>query len=369
MQLARTPKNIEISITANCNLHCKYCYHFSSTNEVPDLPTQEWLTFFQELNRLAVMDVGLCGGEPFYRKDLKEIIEGIVKNRMRFNILSNGTLITDEMAAYLASTKRCNHVQVSIDGAIPTAHEAMRGEGTLRRALEGIRLLQRNKVNVAVRVTIHRKNVYDLAGVAKLLLEELKLPSFSTNSAMYMGLCRQNKEQVQLTAQERVIAMQSLLELNKKYRGRINAQAGPLTEAKMWLEMERARRAGSESLPNCGHLTSCGGVMSKIGVRSDGMIIPCAQISHIELGRINKDSLLEIWQNHPELNRLRQRRAIPLSEFRHCKDCEYINYCRGGCPAVAHALSGKENCPSPDSCLKAFLEAGGQLPDESLLAA
>jgi organic radical activating enzyme len=53
------------------------------------------------------MNVTLQGGEPFYRKDLNELVGGIVENRMRFNILSNGTLITDEMAALLASTGRC----------------------------------------------------------------------------------------------------------------------------------------------------------------------------------------------------------------------------------------------------------------------
>jgi SynChlorMet cassette radical SAM/SPASM protein ScmE len=310
------------------------------------------------------MDVCLCGGEPFFRKDLKEIIEGIAANRMRFGILSNGTLITDDFAAFLASTHRCNTVQVSIDGSIPTTHDSMRGEGTFRRALEGINTLRKNRVSVAVRVTIHRKNVRDLEGIAKLLLEEIGLPGFSTNSAGYQGLCRKNKEQVQLTAEERMIAMDSLLKLNRKYNGRISATAGPLAEARAWCAMEKARRDGSSVMAECGHLTSCGGVMAKMAVRSDGIMIPCAQISHIELGRINKDSLEHVWQNHPELKRLRERRGIPLNEFDHCKGCIYIDYCRGGCPALAWAFSGKENCPSPDSCLKHFLEDGGRLPDE-----
>jgi MoaA/NifB/PqqE/SkfB family radical SAM enzyme len=88
-----------------------------------DLSKEEWLQFFEELNRCAVMNVTLQGGEPFCRKDLPELVEGIVRNRMRFNILSNGTLITDEMAAFLASTGRCNGVQVSIDGSVPTTHD------------------------------------------------------------------------------------------------------------------------------------------------------------------------------------------------------------------------------------------------------
>ena len=75
-----------------CNLRCLYCSHFSSAGDVEsDLPAAEWTQFFEELNRCAVLDVTLCGGEPFLRKDLRELIESIVANRMRFSILTNGT--------------------------------------------------------------------------------------------------------------------------------------------------------------------------------------------------------------------------------------------------------------------------------------
>ena len=57
---------------------------------------------------------------------------------MRFDILSNGTLITDEMAAFLASTGRCDGIQVSIDGSIPMTHDVFRGEGNFLKAIRGI---------------------------------------------------------------------------------------------------------------------------------------------------------------------------------------------------------------------------------------
>jgi SynChlorMet cassette radical SAM/SPASM protein ScmE len=158
--------------------------------------------------------------------------------------------------------------------------------------------------------------------------------------------------------------METLLELNRKYDGRISAAAGPLAEARAWLAMEEARQEGKESIPGRGYLTSCGGPMNKIAVRADGVMVPCGQISHIELGRINQDNLREVWQNHPELKRLRERRNIPLSDFEFCRACDYINYCTGNCPALAYTLLGDENHPSPDACLKRFLEEGGRLPDE-----
>jgi len=369
MKLINTPRNLDLEITNGCNLRCEYCSHFTSGGDVDhDLPKEEWLKFFEELNECAVLDVTISGGEPFFRKDLKELIDGIVRNRMRFGILSNGTLIDDEMSEFLASTGRCNSVQVSIDGSIPTTHDSFRGKGNFAKAVNGIKSLQKYGINVAIRVTIHRNNVNELNDIAKFLLEDMGLPGFSTNSASYMGLCRQNAEQVQLTAEERNLAIETLLRLNKEYKGRISAAAGPLAEGRAWLEMEKARREEREPMPNKGYLTGCGGFFSKLAVRADGIITPCGQMGHVELGRINQDSIKEIWQNHPELKRLRERREIPLSDFDFCKGCEYINYCTGSCPALAHTIIGIDNHPSPDACLRQFFENGGRLPDESLLS-
>ncbi|MBW1784524.1 MAG: SynChlorMet cassette radical SAM/SPASM protein ScmE [Deltaproteobacteria bacterium] len=368
MKILRSPLSANLTITNRCNLRCTYCSHFTSSGDVgKDLPGEEWLRFFEELNRCAVMKVTLSGGEPFYREDLKEIVEGIIRNRMRFNILSNGTLITDEMAAFMASTGRCNGVQISIDGSVPVTHEAFRGKGTFYRAVRGIRFLQKRDVPVQVRVTIHRKNIDDLDGIAELLLEEIGLPGFSTNAASYMGLCRQNSEMVQLTPEERSVAMEKLLRLNSRYKDRIRATAGPLADARNWLMMEEARRQEKAGRFGAGRLSGCNGPMTSIDVRADGIMVPCIQMSHIELGRINKDDLKKVWQHHPELKRLRSRINIPLSNFEFCEGCDYIDYCTGNCPALAYETVGQENHPSPDSCLRHFLDQGGRLPDADLL--
>jgi len=183
-----------------------------------------------------------------------------------------------------------------------------------------------------------------------------------------MGLCRRNAEEVQLTVSERTLAMETLLKLSKKYNGRISATAGPLAEARNWLLMEKARRQGKESLPRRGYLTACGGPMSKMGVRADGVMVPCIMLSHMELGRVNRDDLRGVWQNHPQLKRLRERSNVSLSDFEFCKGCDYIPYCTGNCPALAYTILGKENHPSPNACLRGFLQEAGRLPDKSLVS-
>ena len=121
---------------------------------------------------------------------------------------------------------------------------------------------------------------------------------------------------------------------------RISANAGPLAEGRMWRRMEEARAQGKPAFPNGGRLTACGCPSNKISVRADGAIVPCNMLAHIELGRINHDSLAEIWQNSPALNQLRNRHTIPLTGFEFCAGCSYIPYCTGNCPGLAYTLTG-----------------------------
>jgi len=65
--------------------------------------------------------------------------------------------------------------------------------------IRGIRYLQEAGVIVTSRVTIHRKNMDDLEGIAHLLLDELGMRSISTNNANYIGLAREFQEEVNLS--------------------------------------------------------------------------------------------------------------------------------------------------------------------------
>jgi SynChlorMet cassette radical SAM/SPASM protein ScmE len=363
-EVMRSPRTVDVEITSRCNLRCRYCYYFDNPGGgYGDLPASEWLTFFEELGEAAVMDVCIAGGEPFTRRDLPELIDGIVRNRMRFTILSNGTLVDNAAARMIASTGRCDQVQVSIDGSGPESHDAFRGAGSFEAAVRGLRALRRRGVPVTVRLTIHRRNVDDLEAAARFFLEELGLEGFSTNAAGYLGSCRLNTGEVLLSTRERQRAMETLLRLAEKYPGRIQAAAGPLAEGKMWLEMEEARTGGEAPSFGGGKLTGCGCPAEKIAVRSDGVIVPCTMLAHMELGGINRDSLLDIWQRSPELNVLRERCEVSLDAFEECAGCGYRAWCTGNCPALAHSLTGEVNRPSPDACLRRYLEDGGKLPD------
>ena len=358
----KTPRSVDISITSLCNLRCSYCYFFGNPSSASsDLSTDEWLTFFDELGALSVMDVCMGGGEPFLRPDLAELINGIVKNGMRFSIISNGTLVSESIASVLAETGRLNYVQISLDSAIPSEHDHCRGEGSWEGAVRGIRILKDNGINVTVRVTIHRHNFKNIRKTVKFILEELGLPFMSTNSAGYIGTCRLNAQDVLLTTRDREHVMSELLEMKTVYGDRIRANAGPLSDALMWRKMESARLKREPAFGNGGRLTACGCVKSKISVGPDGSINPCNQLTHINLGRINSEHLSEVWHNHPELMALRNRTNISMDTFKFCQDCHYVPYCTGNCPSRAYEHFGTTFHPSPDSCLRTYLLDGGRI--------
>jgi SynChlorMet cassette radical SAM/SPASM protein ScmE len=353
--LMRTPRSLDLEITSRCNAACRYCYYLNNDGVTyADLPTERWLAFFRELAAGAVMNVCLMGGEPLLRDDFFALVDGIVAGRMRFSVLTNGSLLTPAVAGRLRDTGRCDEVQVSLDGSCAAVHESLRGPGTFAPAVAAIRALQAAGVPVAVRVTVHPGNLDDLPQVARLLLDDLGLPAFSTNAASSLGSAGKYAAEVLLTSLERLRAMRTLVNLEERYPGRVHASAGPLAEWRMFQKMERARR-NHEPIPGRGALVGCGCVFDKLAVRADGQYVPCVMLPTLTLGEIGCNSLAEVWQQAETLQALRHRRKVRLETFDECRDCPWLESCTGSCPGTAHALVGAVDRPCPKTCLKSFV--------------
>lgn len=357
--LRAAPTEVEISITGRCNLRCQYCFYADEMTALDDLPTERWLAFFEELGSLAVQRVTLTGGEVFTRRDLFELIDGLIANRMRYSLLTNGTLITEPTLAAFAVGKRrlrLDSIQVSLDGASAAVHDASRPPRSFDRALRGLRLLKEAGFPVTVRVTVNRHNVDDLPNIARLLLEDVGLPGFSTNEAAQMGTAHCHGDGILLTPAERRRAMATLQALNEHYGGRISAAAGPLAMARHFGEITQRLARGETSQPGRGTLCSCGGVFNKMGVLHDGTMTPCTMLPKLTLGTIGVDSLREAWRRHPNINRVRQRRQIPLATLPDCQNCPYTGFCAGGCPAAVMAKTGQLNVRDVLSCYRQFIQ-------------
>ena len=356
--LMPTPRSVNIAITGRCNLRCKYCFYADEMTALRDLLTERWLAFFDELGRAGVMDVCLTGGEVFTRSDLFELIDGVVANRMRYGILSNGTLIDDKVLAQFQIGKRrlrLEYIQISVDGSRAEIHNLSR-PNSFERAVRGLRLLAQAGFPLTVRVTINRHNFRDLENIAHLLLDEIGLPSFSTNEAMPIGSGCRNEREVSLTSAEKAEAMEIIGRLLERYPGRLQAQAGPQAKRKAYAEMEHARATGGKATSwQMGYLTACGCVFSRIDVMHDGSIVPCHMFSDLIIGNIQTNSFQDIWLNHPTMNAIRERRNIPMQQVPGCADCEWASYCNGSCPGLAYQLNGDFNRANPEDCYRRFL--------------
>jgi SynChlorMet cassette radical SAM/SPASM protein ScmE len=361
--IADRPGDCDVSLTGKCNLHCDYCFYAHEMHDRPDLSTREWMTFFDELGRLGVRTLTLSGGEVFVRNEWFDLLDHIAEQRMRYSILSNGTLIDERTVSRLEEKRRrlrLNSIQVSIDGSCAEIHDKSRGEGSFKRAIRGLRLLKEAGFPVTSRVTVNRHNVDDLDDIAALLLEDIGLNSFGTNDAMPMGAGCDNQAGVTLLPRQQVQAMETLIRLEKKYGGRINATAGPLAKWSAYGEMERARATGElTGTWQMGFLTACGCVFNKLAVHHDGVIAPCNMLPTLELGRINRDRISDIWKNHPILKALKGRRRIPMTDVPGCEDCEWARFCNGSCPGLALSMTGDFNRANPHDCYRNFLHAAG----------
>jgi SynChlorMet cassette radical SAM/SPASM protein ScmE len=348
------PSSVDIAITGRCNLKCKYCFYADEMTALSDLPTERWLSFFEELGRLAVQRVCLTGGEVFTRPDLFELIDGIVANHMRYNLLSNGTLITEETLHRFETGKRrlrLDYIQISIDGSRAEIHNRSRPD-SFDRALRGLRLLVKSGFPATVRVTVNRYNVDDLEGIARLLLEDVGLPGFGTNEAYSCGATDRDQGRVLLTPPQREQAMDTLARLAAHYDGRISASAGPLSYAREFKRIEEALAAGETGSPGRGTLCGCGGMWSKLAVLHDGTIVPCHNLGTVHLGAVGMDDFQQVWLEHPTMVALRRRREIPLQSLETCRDCSYQGFCTGGCPQGALQVYGEINARNPFNCYR-----------------
>jgi SynChlorMet cassette radical SAM/SPASM protein ScmE len=355
--LCRFPKSLDLSLTGRCNLKCRYCFYADEMTALSDMPAERWHALFEELGRLGVQNVCLSGGEVFTRPDLFELIDGVIANKMRYSVLTNGTLITEDTLKAFEKVKRrlrLASIQVSIDGSCAEIHDKSRPPKSFDRALRGLRLLKQANFPVAVRVTVNRANVNDLPNVARLLLEDVGLSGFSTNEADQMGSARCYGDSTVLTRSERKRAMETLARLSKEYGGRINATAGPLATASQFAEIEEALAQGKTGARGRGTLCSCGGVFSKLAILHDGTIVPCNMLPKLVMGVFGHQSLAEVWRNSPAINVVRYRRQIPMLSLSTCKGCSYAGFCSGGCPSSVMAKFGRLNARDHLACYRIF---------------
>ena len=133
--------------TKACNLTCKHCRAVPQRKlGLRELNTARAFDLMDAIAEVTKPVFVLSGGEPLYRPDLFDIAEYGVATGFRMALATNGTLVTDRVAARIADTG-ISRVAISLDGAVAATHDTFRGvPGAHTLAVRALRALRRARV-------------------------------------------------------------------------------------------------------------------------------------------------------------------------------------------------------------------------------
>jgi len=158
--------------TRQCNLNCIHCYaDASGRNLDTEMTTDEGKAFIGQLAAFGVPVILFSGGEPMMRPDFLELAEFATRQGLGVVASTNGTLITQEIAAAMRSLG-FREVGISLDG-IGDRNDLFRGKrGAFEAALQGIRNCVSIGQRVSLRMTITRLNYDQVPGIFALAEQE-----------------------------------------------------------------------------------------------------------------------------------------------------------------------------------------------------
>ncbi|NOZ39708.1 MAG: radical SAM protein [Planctomycetes bacterium] len=129
-----------------CNLTCHHCFISCSpkNDSFGHLTLEQVKQRLEESVPLGVKEFYFTGGEPFLNRDMVPILVETLYYGPA-TVLTNGTVMKDEWLKELRAAEQASlyslEFRVSIDGFSPETNDPIRGEGTLVRAIAGIKKL------------------------------------------------------------------------------------------------------------------------------------------------------------------------------------------------------------------------------------
>ncbi|MFE3196843.1 radical SAM protein [Embleya sp. NPDC059237] len=158
------PVHVCWSPIVRCNLTCSYCIDDKSVSEVP--PTER-ARVADVLAASTVLSVDISGGEPLLLPDLSDLARLLAAGGRAVSCTTNGW----HLARRARELANClDAIRVSLDGATAVDHDARRGAGSFKRAVEGIRAATAAGLFVQIQTVLmrttapHAQAFADLAG-------------------------------------------------------------------------------------------------------------------------------------------------------------------------------------------------------------
>jgi len=321
--------NISINVTARCNLRRRYCYNLDSLSTEPpeELRADEIMDFLDSIRPLLTRDCSLTllGGEPLLvpEKTLALARYGRT-NGMQTIVSTNGHCVTDDFAK--AARRNRLEVQVSLDGAGPDLHDAIRGTGAFERTLSGIGRLVHHRVFTILSLVCHKGNLEALEPFYSLAQE------LGVSEARFIplkrlgGACKAGLQPAD--PKDLVVSAAAVFRRRPDFRALLGRDT---------LSILTATCARSVRQP------SCGTGLRTFLLDANGDIYPClnTHAPELRLGNVTEKDFdfRRLWTESPLLHRVREDTSVENRRNK-CYNCVVRYWCLGYCRGETFHLTG-----------------------------
>jgi radical SAM protein with 4Fe4S-binding SPASM domain len=368
------PYQVVWDFSSRCNIKtCKQCY--ASTVFDSDVKEMSKEDAFKIIDKLAAMDVVSIfwsGGEPLLRvDDVCDCIQYARSRGVASSLVTNGTLLTPENVQKLKAAG-LPIVYVSFDGATKKSNDAIRGEGSFEKAVEGMKNVKASGMMCSTLITATKTSWREIDEMYALA-EKVPLDGFNVLNFLPSGAGAENFEELTLSPEEydelnrwlydkreegKFVVFSLIPQFTRiaheklRESGKIDENGDAKTmqdispKLLLWIaDPELALFYYNGKTLNA-HLVSqfhggCSAGRVYAGITPDGKLKPCP-FYPLEVGDALNGNLEELWLNSPEFKAMRDRTAF--DGF--CSKCEYRDFC-GGCRGRSWGVS-KGNIKASD---------------------
>jgi len=325
-----TPYAVTFETTYHCNEECIHCY---MERDKQSLGFNKIVHILDQLAEAGTLFIAFTGGELFTRKDALEIIDAAHQRSFVIDILSNGTMIDEEVAAFL-SQRRVRRVQLSVYGSCADTHDMITQiPGSFMLTLRGLHALTGAGVKVELAFPMMRRNfderyeVWEMAKMFECPISPSPIITARNDGSFDTHGFRLSNEQFK--------DFYADVEFSALYNGR-----KPFSDHQLYFGFTDIL----EAAPCYSGFNTC-------AITPEGRVFPCNQLL-LEVGDLRKSTFAEIWHG-PKLHKLR---SYTIRDLPKCSSCQLLKSC-SRCPGLALLEGGDLLGPSPENCRQAQIHA------------
>ena len=140
---------VHIDVSSRCNENCVHCY--IPTSEKHGLMSEEMFDIvLRQCKKMNVLNLTISGGEPMLNPSLGKFLLKCRKNNFSVNLLSNLTLLTENLLDIIAQNPLIS-VQTSLYAMDENVHDAItRQHGSFQKTVKAIKLLYERNVPLQI---------------------------------------------------------------------------------------------------------------------------------------------------------------------------------------------------------------------------